>query len=322
MKFRTSPDSLHGAIAPLITPFAPDGAVDLDSLRRLTRWQLSSGSHGVSIGGSTGEPSAQSIDERIAAMRAVAAEIDDAVPFVPGTGSAKLEETLTLTGAAWEAGADAVLVITPYYARPTQQGLYQWYATVAGEYPDLPVIIYNVPSRSAVDITPETVTRLFRDVENIIGIKETTKDFEHFSHVLQLAGPEIKVWSGIELLGLPLLALGGVGVISAVSNVAPAAVAGMYDAWTAGDLDSARNLHYRQHPLVDLLFVETNPAPAKWVLRQMGLISSDLVRPPLVGVSEAGVLRVRELLEAAGDVVVDPRKSLPVGIGPLPYLPA
>jgi 4-hydroxy-tetrahydrodipicolinate synthase len=307
MRFRADPASFHGSIAPLVTPFTDDGELDLPSLRRITRWQIDSGSHGISIGGSTGEPSSQSAAERIAAMREVAAETSDAVPFLPGTGSAKLDETIELTGAAWELGADAVMLITPYYARPTQEGLYQWYSTVAREFPDLPVIIYNVPTRTAVDIDPVTVARLFRDVDNIIGIKETTNDFAHFSRVLQLAGRDLKVWSGIELLGLPLLALGGAGMVNAVTNLAPAAVARMYQAWADGDRETALDLHYRLHPLVDLLFVETNPAPVKWLLHQMGLLSSDRVRPPLASLSGPGQTRVRQLLAAGRDLITDPR---------------
>ncbi|GAA4673027.1 2,4-dihydroxyhept-2-ene-1,7-dioic acid aldolase [Pseudonocardia yuanmonensis] len=297
MKFRSDPARIRGSIAPLITPFTEDGDLDLDSLRRLVRWQLESGSHGVSIGGSTGEPGAQTVAERIAAIRAVAEEVDDAVPFLPGTGSAKLDETLEITAAARDAGADAALVITPYYARPTQDALVTWYATIAREFPDLPIVIYNVPSRTAVDIAPETVARLFGEHENLVGVKETTKDFEHFSRVLHLCGRELLVWSGIELLGLPLLALGGAGFISAVANLAPIAVAQMYQAWEAGDQERARELHYGLHPLVDLLFVETNPAPAKWVLQRHGRIASAHVRPPLLPLSPAGEPRVRVLLD-------------------------
>ncbi|MEV1295313.1 4-hydroxy-tetrahydrodipicolinate synthase [Pseudonocardia sp. NPDC049635] len=297
MKFRSDPATIRGSIAPVITPFTADGALDLASLRGLVRWQLESGSHGVSIGGSTGEPSAQTVAERIEAIRTVAAEVDDAVPFLPGTGSAKLDETLEITAAARDAGADAALVITPYYARPTQEALYHWYRTIAAEFPDLPIVIYNVPSRTAVDLAPETVARLFTDCDNVVGIKETTKDFEHFSRVLHLCGRELLVWSGIELLGLPLLALGGAGFISAVSNLAPQAVARMYEAWEAGDHETARDLHYGLHPLVDLLFVETNPAPAKWVLHQQGRLASAHVRTPLLPLSDEGVPRVRALLD-------------------------
>ncbi|WP_328836273.1 4-hydroxy-tetrahydrodipicolinate synthase [Streptomyces europaeiscabiei] len=300
MKFRSDPSGIRGSIAPVVTPFTAAGAVDHDSLRDLIRFQIESGSHGISLGGSTGEPSAQSVAERIAAMRTAVAEIGDRVPFLPGTGSHKLDETLELTAAARELGADAALVITPYYARPTQEALYQWYATVAREFPDLPIVAYNVPSRTAVDIDPETVKRLFTDFDNFVGVKETTKDFEHFSRVLHACGRSLLVWSGIELLCLPLLALGGAGFVSAVSNLAPTAVARMYELWEAGDFDAARDLHYRLHPLVDLLFVETNPAPAKWVLAQQGRIASDFVRPPLVSPTEQGLSKIRALLAEGG----------------------
>lgn len=306
MKFRTDPARIRGSIAPVVTPFHADGALDTEGLRGLVRWQLASGSHGVSVGGSTGEPSAQTVDERIEGMRVVAGEVGDRVPFLPGTGSAKLDETLRLTAAADELGADAVLVITPYYARPTQEGLYRWYATVAREFPHLPVVIYNVPTRTAVDIAPETAARLHRDFDNVVGIKETTKDFEHYSRVLHACGRDFLMWSGIELLCLPLLALGGVGFVSAVANFVPAAVAQMYDHWVAGEHDKARDLHYRLHPLVDLVFVETNPAPVKWVLRHLGRLESDHVRPPLVPATDAAVARIRELLAEGSDLVYQP----------------
>ncbi|MFJ9097941.1 4-hydroxy-tetrahydrodipicolinate synthase [Streptomyces sp. NPDC102405] len=302
MKFRSDPATIRGSIAPVVTPFTDEGAVDHDSLRSLIRFQLESGSHGISLGGSTGEPSAQTVAERIAAMRTAVEETGDRVPFLPGTGSHKLNETLELTAAAQDLGADAALVITPYYARPTQEALYKWYATVAREFPDLPIVAYNVPSRTAVDIAPETVRRLFTDFDNFVGVKETTKDFEHFSRVLHACGRSLLVWSGIELLCLPLLALGGAGFVSAVANLAPTAVARMYELWESGDFDGARDLHYRLHPLVDLLFVETNPAPAKWVLAQQGRIASPHVRPPLITPTDPGLARIRTLLTEGGDL--------------------
>ncbi|MBW8816776.1 MAG: 4-hydroxy-tetrahydrodipicolinate synthase [Streptomyces sp.] len=302
MKFRSDPATIRGSIAPVVTPFTDEGAVDHDSLRSLIRFQLESGSHGISLGGSTGEPSAQTVAERIAAMRTAVEETGDRVPFLPGTGSHKLNETLELTAAAQDLGADAALVITPYYARPTQEALYKWYATVAREFPDLPIVAYNVPSRTAVDIDPETVRRLFTDFDNFVGVKETTKDFEHFSRVLHACGRSLLVWSGIELLCLPLLALGGAGFVSAVANLAPTAVARMYELWMSGDFDGARDLHYRLHPLVDLLFVETNPAPAKWVLAQQGRIASPHVRPPLITPTDPGLARIRTLLAEGGDL--------------------
>lgn len=312
MRFRSTPHDIRGSIVPLMTPFTSDGDVDHESLANLVEWQLANGTHGISIGGSTGEPGAQSLEERIAAIRTVTETVADRVPVVAGTGTAQLHETLELTAAAVELGIDASLIITPYYARPTQEALYVWYKTVAAEFPDLPIVAYNVPSRTAVDIAPETVARLFRDVGNFVGVKETTKDFEHFSRVLQLCGPELIVWSGIELLCLPLLALGGAGYLSATANIAPAAHARMFALWEAGDQQAARDIHYGLHPLVDLLFVETNPAPGKWVLEQRGLIRSGHVRPPLITPTDAGLAKIRELM-AQGErqlSPVDPRFAI------------
>jgi 4-hydroxy-tetrahydrodipicolinate synthase len=314
VRFRSDPAaSIRGSIAPVVTPFTAEGRLDLDGLRALIRWQLDSGSHGISLGGSTGEPSAQTVQERIAAMDAAAGQIADRVPFLPGTGSARLDETLELTAHARAIGADAVLVITPYYARPTQQGLFAWYDTVAREHPDLPVFIYNVPSRTAVDIAPETVARLRRTHANIAGIKETTRDFEHFSRVLHLCGRDTVVLSGIELLCLPLLALGGAGFVSAVTNIAPRAVATMYERWQEGDQETARDLHYALHPLVDLIFTETNPAPAKWVLARAGLLAAAHVRPPLAEMTDEGQQQVMALLRAGSPVLNDPVSKLAEG---------
>jgi 4-hydroxy-tetrahydrodipicolinate synthase len=310
--YRTRPQEMTGSIAPVVTPFTADGEVDHAGLANLVHWQIAQGSNGISIGGSTGEPSAQTVEERAAAIRTVVDAVAGRVPVVPGTGSAKLDETIRLTGAAYDAGADAALVITPYYARPTQEALYVWYRTVAAEYPDLPIIAYNVPSRTAVEIAPATVARLHRDVPNFVGIKETTKDFEHFSRVLAAAGRDLLVWSGIELLCLPLLALGGTGFVSATANIAPRATALMYQLYVKGDHDSALDIHYGLHPLVDLLFVETNPAPVKWVLAQRGLIGSAHVRPPLVPPSDAGLATIRALL-ARGERYLSPVDGFTIG---------
>jgi len=313
MRYRSDPAQLRGSIVPLMTPFTPEGDVDHDSLANLVEWQLASGTHGVSIGGSTGEPGAQSIEERAAAIETVTRTVADRVPVVVGTGTAQLHETMEVTARAMELGIDASLIITPYYARPTQEALYVWYKTIAAEFPELPIIAYNVPSRTAVDIAPETVARLYRDVENFVGIKETTKDFEHFSRVIQLCGRDLVVWSGIELLCLPLLALGGAGFLSATANIAPAAHAQMYELWEAGDLEGARAIHYGLHPLVDLLFVETNPAPGKWVLEQRGLIRSGYVRPPLITPTDAGLAKMRALL-SEGEQYLTSTEGFQIGV--------
>jgi 4-hydroxy-tetrahydrodipicolinate synthase len=290
---------VKGAITPLVTPFHPDGALDLESIPRLIEWQLERGTHAISVGGSTGEPTSQTVAERIEVMRAAAAAIDGRVPFLPGTGTALLAETFELCEEAQRLGAAAALVVTPYYGRPTQPGLFEWYSRVATEFPDLAIIVYNVPIRAAVDLAPPTVARLRRAHDNIVGIKETTRDFEHVSYVLDQCGTDFIALSGIELLCYPMLTLGGVGHLSCVGNFAPEPVAQMYDAFVAGDHETAQKLHYDLHPLVDAAFTETNPMAAKWIMERIGILPSGFAREPLAPLSEAGQKRVLELLSAS-----------------------
>jgi len=300
--FAADPAAVRGAITPLITPFGADGGLDLDAIPRLVDWQLERGTDGISVGGSTGEPTSQTVAERIAVMRAAAEATAGRVPFLPGTGTALMAETLELTAEAQRLGATAALVVTPYYGRAQQDGLFAWYSRVAAEFPDLPIILYNVPVRAAVDIAPQTVGRLRRAHENIVGIKETTRDFEHVSHVLHEAGSDFIALSGIELLCYPMLTLGGRGHLSCVGNFAPQPAAQLYDAFAAGDHDEARRLHYDLHPLVDAAFTETNPVPVKWIMYQLGLLDSAHVREPLAPLSDAGRERVRSLLASSPHV--------------------
>jgi 4-hydroxy-tetrahydrodipicolinate synthase len=295
-KFAGRPESIRGAITPLVTPFTDDGSLDLESVGRLVDWQIEQGSHGISVGGSTGEPTSQTIAERIAVMRAAVEAIDGRVPFLPGTGSALMDETLELTAEAQRLGAVGALVVTPYYSRAQQDGLFEWYARVARELPDMPILVYNVPIRAAVDISPATVGRLCRAFDNIVGIKETTKDFEHVSYVLDECGTDFIALSGIELLCYPMLTLGGRGHLSCVGNFAPRPVAELYDAFVGGDDETVRRMHYELHPLVDAAFAETNPVPAKWVMAELGLLDSAKAREPLAPLSEGGRQRVRALL--------------------------
>ncbi len=300
MRFRSDPAQVRGSIAPVVTPFTPESAVDLAELARLIEWQLENGSHGISVLGSTGEPSSQTVEERIQVIEAAAQAVADRVPFFPGTGSTHLGETLEVTAAARELGADAVLVITPYYSRPTQQALFDWYSTVASEFPDLPIVVYNVPVRTAVDIAPETVARLRRAHENIVGIKETTRDFEHGSHVLDQCGRDFLVYCGIELLCYPMLTIGGAGHLSCVANVDPKSCADMYDAFARGDHAEAQRLHFALHPLVEMAFVETNPGPVKWAMEQLGLVACGDVRPPLCSPSQKSCDAISAILVQTG----------------------
>jgi 4-hydroxy-tetrahydrodipicolinate synthase len=302
--FAADPSSVKGAITPLVTPFHPDGALDLASVGSLVDWQLERGSHGISVGGSTGEPTSQTVAERIDVMRAAVQAIDGRVPFLPGTGSARLDETFELTAEAQRLGAAAALVVTPYYGRPTQDGLFDWYSRVASEFPDLPIIAYNVPVRAAVDLAPATVGRLRRAHDNIVGIKETTRDFEHVSYVLNECGTDFIALSGIELLCYSMLCLGGVGHLSCVGNFAPEPCAELYDAFAAGDHARAQRLHYDLHPLVDAAFAETNPIPAKWVLERMGVLPSGFAREPMSPLSDAAKAKVERLLASSPHVTL------------------
>ncbi|WP_022928843.1 4-hydroxy-tetrahydrodipicolinate synthase [Patulibacter americanus] len=302
--YARNPDAVRGSITPLVTPFLDDGSLDLDSIPKLIDWQMERGTHGISVGGSTGEPTSQTVAERIQVMRTAAEALGDRGPFLPGTGTALMDETLELTAEAQRLGAAAALVVTPYYGRAQQEGLFRWYSRIAQEFPEMPIIAYNVPVRAAVDITPETVARLRRAHDNIVGIKETTRDFEHVSYVLNLCGTDFIALSGIELLNYPMLCLGGRGHLSCMGNFAPEPCAELYDAFVAGDHARAQELHYALHPLVDAAFAETNPVPAKWVMHELGLIPSAHARIPLSPLSADGEARVRELL--AGTAVTLP----------------
>jgi 4-hydroxy-tetrahydrodipicolinate synthase len=296
--FAADPGAIRGAITPLVTPFHGDGSLDLDTVARLVEFQLEAGSHGISVGGSTGEPVSQTVAERIAVMRAASQAIDGRVPFLPGTGSARLDETFELTAEAQRLGASAALVVAPYYSRPQQDGIVAWYSSVAAEFPELPIIVYNVPIRSAVELAPRTVGELRRRHANIVGIKETTRDFEHVSYVLNECGSDFIALSGIELLCYPMLTLGGRGHLSCVGNFAPRPVAELYDAFIAGDHERARDLHYELHALVDAAFAEVNPVPAKWIMRELGIMPSAFARPPLAPLSDAAAAKIRALLPA------------------------
>jgi 4-hydroxy-tetrahydrodipicolinate synthase len=302
--FARDPSSIRGAITPLITPFRADGGLDVQQIARLVDWQLENGSHGISVGGSTGEPTSQTVEERILVMRTASDAIGGRVPFLPGTGTALMSETLELTAEADRLGAAAALVVTPFYSRAQQDGLFAWYARIAAEFPDLPLIVYNVPIRAAVDLAPTTVARLRRAYPNIVGIKETTKDFEHVSYVLEQCGTDFIALSGIELLCYPMLTIGGRGHLSCVGNFAPRLVADLFDAFVAGDHERALELHYALHPLVDAAFAETNPVPAKWIMERMGLLPSGFAREPLAPLSESAQQRVVALLDGNPHVPV------------------
>lgn len=216
------------------------------------------------------------------------------VPVLAGTGSNNLSDTMELTKFAQQAGADAVLLVVPYYIRPGQEGLFRYFEAIAGSI-DLPVILYNIPGRSAVNLEIDTVSRLRERCENIIGIKEANHDFSHITRLLGRMGRDFLVYSGIELLCFPILAIGGAGYVSATGNVAPRQVAQLYDLVSADQWREAQDLHYHLMPLNDAMFIEINPVPAKAALGMMGRIDPQ-VRLPLAPLSETNRERLHKLL--------------------------
>jgi 4-hydroxy-tetrahydrodipicolinate synthase len=286
----------RGAIVAIVTPFK-NGKVDEAALRKLVEFQIKNGTDGIVPCGTTGESSTLSHEEHDRVIEVVIDAVKKKVPVIAGTGSNSTAEAIRLTRHAYKAGADGALMVCPYYNRPTQEGLYQHYKAVAEAVP-IPIIVYNIPGRTGVNINPDTLARLAK-IKNIVGVKEASGSIKQMSDVIHLCGPKFDVLSGDDLFTLPLMAMGGHGVISVISNVAPADMAAMVDAFAAGDLKKARMLHYKMTPLIDSLFVETNPTPVKAALAMMKKISYE-VRLPLYKLSDANYEKLKKIVVSYG----------------------
>lgn len=293
--FEEAKQKIRGSIAPVVTPFKKDGSLDLETLTNLINWHIESGSHGISVTGTTGEPSSLTVEERVQVMEVAMKAVNGRVPFVPGTGSTNHDETLYLTKKAEELGVDGAMVIVPYYNKPSQHALYKHFKAVADSV-NIPIIIYNIPGRTATNLEVKTLAKLSRDCPNIIGVKESNKDFEHINRVLLECGRDFLLYSGIELLCYPMLAIGGAGYISATANVLPKEVAEVYNAWMAGDIKRAQDLHYNLMPLNDVLFKDTNPAPLKAALGMIGR-AEPLLRLPMDLPTQELQDEIREVLK-------------------------
>jgi 4-hydroxy-tetrahydrodipicolinate synthase len=286
----------RGAVVAIVTPFK-NGKVDEAALRKLVEFQIKNGTDGIVPCGTTGESSTLSHEEHDRVIEVVIDAAKKRVPVIAGTGSNSTAEAIRLTRHAYKAGADGALMVCPYYNRPTQEGLYQHYKAVAEAVP-IPIIVYNIPGRTGVNINPDTLARLAK-IKNIVGVKEASGSIKQMSDVIHLCGPKFDVLSGDDLFTLPLMAMGGHGVISVISNVAPADMAAMVDAFVAGDLKKARTLHYKMVPLIDALFVETNPTPVKAALAMMKKISYE-VRLPLYKLSDANYEKLKKIAVTYG----------------------
>lgn len=287
----------RGSLVAIVTPMHADGAVDWDGLRKLVEWHIEQGTHGLVAVGTTGESATLGFEEHDLVIREVIKAANGRVPVIAGTGANATNEAIRLTRSAREDGADACLLVTPYYNKPTQEGLYQHFKTIA-EAVDIPQILYNVPGRTACDMLPETVERLSR-VANIIGIKEATGNLERIAELIQRCGKDFLVFSGDDATACEAMLLGASGDISVTANVQPAKMAAMCEAALAGDADKARALNAGVEALHSELFIESNPIPVKWALEKMGLVGSG-IRLPMTRLSEAGQQRLMPLLKAQG----------------------
>jgi 4-hydroxy-tetrahydrodipicolinate synthase len=285
-----------GAIVAIATPFKK-GKVDEEALRGLIEFQIKNGTDGIVPCGTTGESPVLTHKEHDRVIEITVAAVKKRVPVIAGTGSNSTDEAIRLTRHAYDVGADGALIVAPYYNRPTQEGLYQHYKLIAEKVP-IPIIVYNIPSRTGVNITPDTMAKLSK-IKNIVGVKEAAGSLQQMQEMITACGPNFSVLSGDDFFTFPLMCLGGHGIISVASNVAPAAVAELVDAISAGKFKKAKELHYKLTPLVNSLFIETNPAPVKAALAMMGKIQYE-IRLPLVKLSDANYEKLKQALKTFG----------------------
>src|SRR5918997_1872574 len=295
-----------GTFTALVTPFR-NGEVDVEALEVMVELQIQHGASGLVPCGTTGETPAMSEAEDRLVVETVARVANGRVPVIAGTGSNSTDMAIKYTAMAQEVGADGSLQVAPYYNKPTQEGLYRHFATIA-ESTDLPLILYNIPGRTSVTISAETMARL-AEIPNIVGVKDSTLSMNMISDVISLCGEEFDVLSGDDPMTLPLMSLGGVGVISVASNVAPGAVSDMVKVLLEGDWERGRELHYELLPLFRALFVETNPIPVKTAASLLGLCSDEM-RLPLVPMSGENLRKLEEVMEGSARLLPTPEEVL------------
>jgi len=286
-----------GSIVAIVTPFKK-GKVDEDKLGELVEFQIKNGTSGIVPCGTTGESPTLSMEEHERVVEVVIDAVKKRVPVIAGTGSNSTQEAIELSVHAQKAGADGLLLVSPYYNKPTQQGLYLHFKVIA-ESVKIPIILYNIASRTGINIEPQTVGRLAKDCKNIVGIKEASGSLDQMSRIKALCGENFDLISGDDSLTLPLLAIGGVGVISVVANIAPFDVAKMVEAFEKGDIKKAQALHYKLLPLIKAMFIETNPIPVKTAMGLLGLCEPDL-RLPLCTMSPQNLEKLRGVLSDYG----------------------
>lgn len=273
-----------GSIVAIVTPFR-NNKIDEKKLGDLIEFQIKNGSSGIVPCGTTGESATLSFEEHERVIEITIEQARKRVPVIAGTGSNSTEEAIRLTKQAASSGADASLQVSPYYNRPTQKGLYEHFKAVAQSV-DIPIILYNIAGRTGVNIEPETIARLANDCKNIVGVKEASGNLEQMSRVISLCPKDFELISGDDGLTLPVLSIGGAGIISVVANIVPRDVSDMVEAFEKGDVKKARILHYKLLPLVKAMFIETNPIPVKTAMGLLGMCEPDLRLPMCAMLSE------------------------------------
>jgi 4-hydroxy-tetrahydrodipicolinate synthase len=285
-----------GSIVAIVTPFK-EGKVDEEAFRRLIEFQIEGGTSAIIPCGTTGESATLTMQEHCRVVDIAVAAVNKRIPVIAGTGGNSTSEAIELTAHAKKAGADATLQVTPYYNKPSQEGLYQHFRAIAKAVP-LPQVLYNIPGRTGINMLPETVARI-AEIPEVVAIKEASGDLGQMAEVIRLTGDKLTLLSGDDNLTLPVLAIGGKGVISVVANIVPRDTAGMITAWERGDVQGARERFFYLLPLCKAMFYETNPVPVKTSLALMGKIDEEL-RLPLVPLSAANRERLKKALENYG----------------------
>lgn len=288
---------IQGSMVALVTPMNADNSLDWASLHKLVDWHLEQGTHAIVAVGTTGESATLNVNEHLAVIKKVVDQVNGSIPVIAGTGANSTSEAVELTQAAKDVGVDACLLVTPYYNKPTQEGLFLHHAHIA-QAVAIPQFLYNVPGRTGVDMKPETALRLAK-IPNIIGIKEATGDLERAKLLIEQAPSSFAIISGDDATAVDLILLGGKGDISVTANVVPAAIARMCELALAGNAAEARAINERLLPLHTAMFVESNPIPVKWTVEQLGLIQSG-IRLPLTRLSEQYHQQVKTAMQAAG----------------------
>ncbi len=285
-----------GSMVAIVTPFKK-GKLDEKALEQLIEWHIKEGTHAIVPCGTTGEASTLDYEEHYRVIEIAVKVVNKRIPVIAGTGSNSTDEAIMITKKAEQLGADAVLSVTPYYNKPTQEGLYRHFKEIADKT-GLPIILYNVPGRTSLNMLPQTVARL-AEHPRIVGIKEATGDMKQVSELIRLCGKDFAVISGDDFTNLTLLALGGKGFISVTANICPKDVANLFNFWEKGDIQKAREIHFKLEPINKAMFIETNPIPVKTALAMMGKIKEEF-RLPLCEMSQANKEKLAEVLRNSG----------------------